>query len=277
MTTQVTEPRSPGSSRATPLVAVFARSAHLAARRGWSGSGGLFVAGSFYLAVVAILSELWKTAANNGGGTVAGYSATALVWYVATSESVTIPLPMKMIDDIGVDIAADTVSIEMLRPAPPIVNRVATQIGAAMPRLGVCVVIGVVFAWISGGPPIDPFALALAAPSVLLALLLNVCAQHLFAAAAFWVRDARSAWFIYQKLVFVTGGMLLPLEVLPAALESIARWLPFMAMAYAPARLASGHVEPALLLVQLGWLVVFGAGAALAFHRGQEHLVRGTP
>ena len=35
-----------------------------------------------------------------------------------------------------------------------------------------------------------------------------------------------------------------------------------MAMAYAPARLASGHVEPWLLLVQAGWLVALAAAAA---------------
>ncbi|MEZ5225327.1 MAG: ABC-2 family transporter protein [Acidimicrobiales bacterium] len=143
------------------------------------------------------------------------------------------------------------------------------------PRLVVCAGLGLGFAYLSGGAPLSPAALLLAAPSVVLALLLNVCAQHLFASGAFWVSDAKSTWFLYQKLVFVTGGMLLPLEVLPPTVESVTRWLPFMAMAYAPARLASGHFEPELLLIQAGWLIVLGVGAWWAFDRGQRHLMGG--
>ena len=101
--------------------------------------------------------------------------------------------------------------------------------------------------WLYVGPPPSAAALALAVPAALLALACNLAAQHAFAGAAFWLRDARSTWFLYQKLVFLLGGMLLPLEFLPRALADVAKVLPFAAMAYAPARLASGHVEPRLL------------------------------
>ena len=94
-----------------------------------------------------------------------------------------------------------------------------------------------------------------------------------FAAASFWVLDAKGAWFLYQKLVFVAGGMLLPLEILPGWLEATARVLPFSSMAYAPARLASGHVEPELLLVQVGWLIVLVVVAHRVFAAGERHLV----
>jgi ABC-2 type transport system permease protein len=106
----------------------------------------------------------------------------------------------------------------------------------------------------------------------LLAIKSNVVAQHAFAAVSFWIRDARSTWFIYQKLVFVVGGMLLPLEVLPHTLATIAKVLPFMAMAYAPARLASGHFEPWLLLVQVGWITVLAGVAAVVFRAGEQRL-----
>jgi ABC-2 type transport system permease protein len=72
--------------------------------------------------------------------------------------------------------------------------------------------------------------------------------------------------------VFVLGGMLLPLEVFPGWLESITRLLPFRAMAYAPARLASGHLEPGLLLEQVGWLAVLTVVAIAAFGAGERRL-----
>jgi hypothetical protein len=43
-------------------------------------------------------------------------------------------------------------------------------------------------------------------------------------------------------------------------------------MAYAPARLASGHVEPWLLLVQAAWLVALLAGAGGVFWAGERRL-----
>jgi ABC-2 type transport system permease protein len=96
--------------------------------------------------------------------------------------------------------------------------------------------------------------------------------QHAFAAAAFWIDDAKSTWFLYQKLVFVLGGMLLPLEVLPGPMEAVARWSPLASMAYAPARLASGHLEPHLLLVQLAWLGAAAWTAHAAFAAGERRL-----
>ena len=56
------------------------------------------------------------------------------------------------------------------------------------------------------------------------------------------------------------------------ALADIARVLPFAAMAYAPARLASGHVEPELLALQAGWLVVLLGCAVGVFAAGERRL-----
>jgi ABC-2 type transport system permease protein len=124
---------------------------------------------------------------------------------------------------------------------------------------------------VTGGVP-SGAGLALAVPSLVLAITANLAAQHACAAAAFWVRDARTTWFLYQKFVFVLGGMLLPIQVLPGWLQGVAWSLPFTAMAYAPARLASGHVEPTLLLVQAAWVLALVAAAAGAFAAGQRRL-----
>ncbi len=191
---------------------------------------------------------------------------------MATSEAATVSLDTRLIESTGEDIGSGAIAVELLRPVSVLAIRVATEIGRCLPRLAVCAALGLALARVLAGPPPDAIGLALAGPSLVLAIACNLVAQHAFAAAAFWVRDARSTWFIYQKFVFVVGGMLLPLEVLPHALTRVALVLPFMAMAYAPARLASGHVEPWLLLVQLAWLVGLGAIAVSVFARGERRL-----
>lgn len=234
--------------------------------------GGLAVSLVFYVLVVAVLAGLWRVAVTANGGSVAGYGLAAITWYIATTEATTICLNQRMIADIGRDIASGGIAIELLRPAPVLGVRVASELGRALPRLAACCAAGAVVAVMTAGGPPRPATLALAVPSLVLAVACNIVAQHAFAAAAFWVRDAGAAWFLYQKLVFILGGMLIPLEALPGWLQAVAAVLPFRAMSYAPARLASGHLEPALLAEQLLWLAILVVGARAAFGAGVRRL-----
>ena len=243
-----------------------------AARRALAERGGLLVGAGFYVAASTMLGTLWRTAASANGVEIVGYTGLALTWYIATTEAVTVSLNIRMIEEIGDDIGSGKVVVELLRPASVLAVRVASELGRALPRLALFAAVGMVFCTLLAGPPVRVAALLLAAPSMVLAIACNIVAQHAFAAAAFWVRDARSTWFLYQKLVFVLGGMLLPIEVLPGTLEGVSRALPFMAMSYAPGRLASGHVEPVLLLVQAGWLIALSVVAVAVFSAGEKRL-----
>ena len=250
----------------------FIVTARTSAQRVLAEPGGLGVALGFYVVVVAVLSGLWRVAVHANGGHLAGYSAVALTWYIATSEAATVSLNIRMIDDIGRDIGSGAVAVELLRPASVLGVRVATEVGRALPRLAAIAATGAVVATVAGGGPPRPLALALAGPSLVLAIACNIVAQHAFAGAAFWIRTAGSTWFLYQKLVFVLGGMLIPLEVLPSWLHRVASALPFRAMSYAPARLASGHFEPVLLVEQLMWLGALVVAATAAFGAGERRL-----
>jgi ABC-2 type transport system permease protein len=243
------------------------------ARRAWSGRAGLVFTVCFYAVVASVITALWRAAAQAGGGTVAGYDARALTWYILASEAATVALNVRLIEVIGDDIGTGTVSAEMLRPAPVLGVRMAGEIGGTLPRLAVCVAGAFVVGPLTVGGPPSWVGAALTLPALGLAVTANLLAQHAFAAAAFWVRDARSTWFLYQKLVFVLGGMLLPLQVLPGWLHTIATWLPFASMAYVPGRLASGHVEVELLAVQVGWTAVLAVAATAAFAAGERRLL----
>ena len=191
------------------------------------------------------VSALWRAAAEaNGGDGRRATRAAALTWYIATSEAASrCALNIRLIEEIGDDIAGGSVAAEMLRPA--LGASASAWPTRARPRPAPpgasCAAGGAVIAWSSAGAPPDGRALLLAAPALVLARRPATSRPSTpFAAAAFWVRDAGSTWFLYQKLVFILGGMLLPLEVLPGWLQTVARVLPFMAMAYVPARLGVG-------------------------------------
>lgn len=252
---------------------LFLVTAGRSALRFWRERSTLLVALPFYVIVVAVLSGVWRVAVDVSGGELAGYSATALTWYIAVSEASMLSINHRLIDEAGGAIGSGAVSVELLRPASVVGVRMATEFGLALTKLVCLGAAAVGFCVLTVGRPPDPIALLLAVPSAVLAVAANVAAQHAFAASAFWVRDAQVAWFLYQKLVFVLGGMLIPIEVFPSWLETVARFSPFSAMAYAPARLASGHVEPGVLAGQVGWVVVLVGAAVAMFARGERRML----
>ncbi|HZT65628.1 MAG TPA: ABC-2 family transporter protein [Acidimicrobiales bacterium] len=250
----------------------WAVAATMAARRVVASPSALAVSSGFYFIVVSVVSALWRAAAGVHHGQVAGYSAAALTWYIAFSEAATVALNVRMIEYIGQDIADGSVAVELLRPTPLVLVRLATESGQAVARVLPLAGIGAVLALVVVGRPPSWTGVLVALPSLALAVCCNLAMQHAVAAAAFWTRDARSTWFLYQKFVFILGGMLLPLEVLPAWLHHIALALPFMAMSYVPARLASGHLALGLIGLQVVWLIVTVAAAAGMFAAGQRRL-----
>jgi ABC-2 type transport system permease protein len=250
-----------------PAAAVQTSALRVVAQR-----GGLAVTVVFYVLVMTVLASLWRAAVGANGGSVAGYSVVAITWYVAMTEATTVSIRQRMIADTGRDIGSGAIAVELLRPAPVLGVRVAGELGHVLPRLAVCVATGAVLAVVIAGAPPRPAALVLAAPSLVLAVACNVVASHAFAGVAFWWRDAGSAWFLYQKLLFIVGGMLIPLEALPGWLQGIAAVLPFKAMSYTPARLASGHLEPGLVMQQVAWLAVLWVLASVVFRAGERRL-----
>lgn len=228
----------------------------------------------FYGVIVGVLTSLWRAAAATNGGAIVGYDATAITWYLVFSEAAVNGTKFRMIEQIGTDIGTGAYLAEMLRPVRGVSFRIASEIGDGVVRLSAMLAMGLLLAAVIAGAPHDPTSFLLALAAAFLAIVCNICAQHAFAAMAFWQHEAKGAWFLYQKLVFVLGGMLLPLEIFPPWLESAAWVAPFWTMSYAPARLAAGFDEPALLAGQGAWAVVLFGAAVAAFATGERRAQR---
>ena len=243
------------------------------ARRAWGSPGELAVRLGFFVVILLVFSSLWQAAMHAAGGSLDGYDLNAIMWYVVAAEGAVIATKPRLIEDIGNDISTGAVAVEMLRPVVVAGLRMATELGEALVRLGFAIAIGAAFMWPTVGPPPSiSTALVLFVPAAVLAVACNLALQHAFAAAAFWIEDAKASWFLYQKLVFLLGGMLLPLELLPPWLAGAARRLPFWTTAYGPARILSGHLEWGLVGLQVAWLAGLVTVAFTAFAFGERRL-----
>ena len=93
--------------------------------------------------------------------------------------------------------------------------------------------------------------------------------------SAFIVEDVSAFMWIYQKLAFLLGGMLVPLDFYPQWLQTIAKALPFSSITYGPARL---FVTPTLELfvnvmtVQIIWITILAFVLSFTYRRGVAYL-----
>ena len=253
-------------------MSAYAAGAVAGFRRLVASPGEMLARACFYGVIIAVLASLWRAATETNGGSIVGYDAAAITWYLVFSEAAVNGTRFRLIEQIGTEIGSGAFSVEMLRPVRAVSFRMASELGDGVVRLGAMLVAGTLFGTLIAGPPPRFATYLVALVSALLAISCNLAAQHAFAAMAFWQHEAKGAWFLYQKLVFVLGGMLLPLQIFPGWLESAAWVSPFWTMSYAPARLAAGFAEPWLLLGQAAWLVVLYGAAVAAFSAGERHL-----
>ena len=226
----------------------------------------------FFAIILVVMSALWGAAVDANGGSIEGYTRASLLWYVFAAQTAVLGVRPRSVEEIGDEIGSGSIAVQMLRPVSVFGLRMAVDLGEACARLMAAFVAGAAITWAFAGPPPSMAGLAMAVPAVVLATSANIACTHAFGGIAFWLLDAKASWFFFQKLVFLPGGMLIPLELLPWPLEVISLALPFATMAYVPGRIASGHPDPLLLAWQVGWLVALTAAAFGVFAAGERRL-----
>jgi len=234
--------------------------------------GDLSVRIGFFAVILLVMSALWGTAIDANGGQLEGYTRSSLLWYVFAAQTAVLGVRPRSVEEIGDEIGGGAIAIQMLRPVSVVGLRMAIDLGEACARMAVAFVAGAALTWLFAGPPPSLSALAMAVPAIALGASANIASSHAFGGVAFWLLDAKSTWFLYQKLVFIPGGMLIPLDLLPRPLEVVCAVLPFATMAYVPGKIASGDANPLLLLWQVGWLAALLALAAGVFAAGERRL-----
>jgi ABC-2 type transport system permease protein len=141
--------------------------------------------------------------------------------------------------------------------------------------MGILFIFGGGMVWILVGPPPDLSNWPVALIALVGAWLLHFCVNALIGLAAFAAEEVAPFEWIYQKLVFILGGMLIPIDFYPSWLQTITKSLPFAYMMYGPARL---FVKPDLQLFlsviigQVIWLVILCGIMILVFSRGIRRL-----
>jgi len=223
--------------------AAFARIAATQARR---ERAELYGRMTFFIVILGVFSSLWR-AVGEAGMPVAS-DPKALVWYLAATEWILLTAPPVHIE-IQEAIRRGDLLYRLGQPVSFVLAEWAGGLGLIALRAPVLGVTAFCCAYAFTGwvPPASRLAVValfgFAAAALLTALYVSL------GLLAFWLQDVTPVFWVWQKLLFVFGGLMLPLEVYPRFVQTAALFTPFPSLLAEPASLVlgSGAVTPASL------------------------------
>jgi len=229
-----------------------------------------FAASLFIAFITFIFVNIWSVVFNASGSEIInGFTLPMMIWYLVMTESI-ITSQGKITIQIGQEIIRGDIANYLNKPYNYLVYKYASTIGASVTSFFITMFCAGAVALIMIGPlnfdfTIIPFIIITA----FLGITLHFTMMSTLGVLALWLEDSRALDFLYQKILFVAGGMLVPLDVFPLWFSSICVLLPFSYAAYYPAVLFvrfSFELFIQTILIQLFWIIVTSLIALVLFN-----------
>jgi ABC-2 type transport system permease protein len=222
-----------------------------------------------------VFIHLWRaTYQATGELAIAGMTLADTVWYLVLAETIVLSKP-RLAGSIADTVKDGSIAYLLNKPYSFLLYHLSVGLGDSLVRMLANFAAGATLVWLAVGPPPGPRGLPLVLVAIALAWLIDFALSAMIGLLAFVTEDVAAFEWIYSKVLFLLGGLLIPLDFFPAWLREIALRLPFAYTVYGPARL---FVDPtverfALLLAgQLVWLGLAGGVLALLYRRGVRWL-----
>jgi ABC-2 type transport system permease protein len=214
---------------------------------------------------------VWSAAA--GGGSLGGMTRDDLVSYYLVLIVVNQITYSQSNWTVGDLIRAGSMNALLLRPVPPVYHTLADEVAGKVVYLTLIVPLTALLGLILR--PQVPWTWGSAAafvPALALAWALRFAWGYALALLAFWATRADALLAVQDTLVFLLAGQVAPLALLPAAMQTAARALPFRYMLGFPVEVLNGQLAAGEIaqgfLVGGGWLAFSVGAAALLWRQG---------
>lgn len=229
----------------------------------------------FLLLILYIFLQLWQTTFHGEGtDSIAGYSFKQIMWYLVITESMILACP-SLCTRVEEEVKSGDIVFKFVRPVHFVVFHYVEYMSEAAIRFLVNAVLGTILGLLIIGPLQFGYGLLWLPLIAFFGFTVNFLLNMVLALCAFWVEETRGLEFVYNKFLFTIGGMLMPLELFPDALQRIGQYLPFQAIVYLPAKttVAFDTVNVAgAVATQLIWMLIIGIIVSLVYRKGVTKL-----
>ena len=217
---------------------------------------------------------VWSSIAA-ANGSVNGYTSGDFVTYYLLLLVVDQFTPNIVIHILAYKIIDGIISSEIIKPVHPIftstlVNNVAYKALNAIGFVPIWIVLNYLYK-----PDFSELTvrnILLAVPFVVMAFFIGFFLSAAITSIAFYTTRVYSIYEFYFATFILFSGQFVPLTLMPAGIQQVARYLPFQLMIYFPIELMLGHLSSAEIWqgawVGLVWLVVGYALFQFVWSRG---------
>lgn len=216
----------------------------------------------FVVIILFIFVQLWTVVYESQGvDVIAGLTLSNTIWYFLMAEVMELGR-VRHDQNISNEVKDGTIAYTMVRPYNYLAYHFANGLGEVALKMAAIFLLGVpVVIYYAGLPQIMPLHMLATTFVILLAVVLDFLIFSIIGLMAFVTEDVQSFRLIYQKFVFILGGLMIPLDFLPDRLQVIARVLPFNLTTYAPAKLFAlfdWHQFLQIVTLQFIWIGIIG-------------------
>jgi ABC-2 type transport system permease protein len=228
----------------------------------------------FFLIILFVFWSLWKVIFA-GRELLSGLTIVQTLWYLTFTETIELS-KSRVFGQVQQEVKDGTVAVTLSRPYSYTSFHFSRAMGESVVKIVPILLEGLILATLLVGP-LPGYVRAL--PFGLILIVAGLAVTNLWMLAigllAFWTEEVSPFYWILQKLVFIVGGMFLPLDMFPGWLAGMARSLPFAFSAYWPAytmvnfsigTFLTGLAGACAYIAALGALVVF------LFHMGKKRV-----
>ncbi|MFI5343166.1 MAG: ABC transporter permease [Chlamydiales bacterium] len=223
----------------------------------------------FLVTCLVIFAHLWKIAAAKAG--VVHLNPEQQRGYIAINERVLIYIT-DVHDEMEQDLRSGRLAYLIPRPISYLGCTFSEALGTLSVNLLVLGLVTFIFTWfVAGSLPFHPIGLLFA----ILFGLLSGCVALIFlmmiGLSAFWLQEVSPFHWLWEKLLFMLGGLILPLAVYPQWMQKIAYLTPFPAILGERSALAidfNGYQITLVAISLVGWGVIGIIGLFFIYRRG---------
>jgi len=223
----------------------------------WQYRANLLMYLLYWLVSPIVYMAVWTSIARSQGS-VSGLTANDFVTYYMTLLVVDQLTSEITIHIFGYKIQDGSLSNELIRPIHPLLTNSLVN-NLAFKTLNILVFIpvwGVLFLLFKPDfTNVTGQSLLLALPALVLGFLLRFLISSILTCVAFWTTRVWALYEFFMGLLALFSGQFVPLTLMPAVIQSVARFLPFQLFFYFPIQLILGRLS--VLEILQGYLMEF--------------------
>ena len=234
----------------------------------------------FGLVPLAGVVFIWRAIfANNPHKTVGTYDYAGMIWYfllIILVDNLVTPTEDEW--QIAADIREGQISSFLIKPLHYLSYRVCLYLSYRLIYTMVTLLpLAIALYWFRSyiALPVHGFTWLVALFSVSLSAGISFLIAYSLALIAFWLLEISTLVFILFSFEYFLSGNTFPIDIMPAAFQTILRWLPFQYEMFFPVQVFLERIHGAALwqglAIQAGWVLILLGIAQILWRRGIRH------